>query len=251
MGHNAMDETSAKETTAKSSPNGIDHTTNMPDEILVKILAYAITPTTICHPFGHQSTNRYRRYLQSTADLAACERFHRLAQDAYSTHQLFAVTFESNCHICIKARPLEDNTGYLRNDFRFTAGTSDDQLKYYKLITRLRLEIEVAGDAVLEVVGTHMGSMLQKCEKLAHVEVLLTLPRCCEVQESALEMESRARVFTELFEIINGHLDSIREQSGRQIKVKTICCSCKEKVSVDGWVISCSSEKEASVDWRV
>ncbi|KAK0862446.1 hypothetical protein LTS02_007205 [Friedmanniomyces endolithicus] len=63
MGHNAMHETSAKEnmlnepsktmqtwscSTAKSSPSGVDYTTDMPDEILVKILAYAITPTIIC-----------------------------------------------------------------------------------------------------------------------------------------------------------------------------------------------------------
>ncbi|KAK0938621.1 hypothetical protein LTR29_009833 [Friedmanniomyces endolithicus] len=257
MSHDAIHETtqtSAEGTTTESSPTGVDHTTiaDVPDEIWVKILAYAVTPDTICHPFGCQSSNKYRSYLRTTANLAACKRFHRIAQDAYFTHQIFGITFESNCKICTKVRPLEVETCYLRNDFCAVAETSAEQDKLYKQIMRLRLEIEVASDAVLEDIGTHIGPMLLKCEKLADVEVLLTLPRCCEVPESALEMASRARVFTELFEIINGHLNSIREHSERQIKIKTTCCSCKGEEASDDWgVVSCSSRKEASVDWRV
>ncbi|KAK0847353.1 hypothetical protein LTR03_006330 [Friedmanniomyces endolithicus] len=212
--------------------------TKVPDEMLVEILNHVVKPDTKCHLFGYQAGKHHRRYLSTMANLPACERIYRLAKDAYFTQQTFVLVFESNCHACSVFRPTNHDSGYLHNDFRLAPRTSEKRADYNKLVMKLRLVIEVTHSTVPEDIEKHIGSMLLECKSLGRLEMLLTVPRCCEISEPAAKTEARMRVFEELVNIVGGYVKMMEELSGRCIRFNTVCSSRKDDEGIDWRVVS-------------
>ncbi|KAK1089065.1 hypothetical protein LTR33_000232 [Friedmanniomyces endolithicus] len=238
MSDRGKDESSASMAAADQTPDNAQKTilTKVPDEMLVEILTHVVKPDTVCHLFGYQAGKHHRRYLTTMASLPASKHLYRLAKDAYFTQQTFVLVFESDCHACRVLRPVKDSSGYLHNDFHLAPVTSEKRADYNKLVIKLRLEIEIAHDTVPEDIEKHIGPMLQECKSLGRLEMLLTVPRCCEISESAAKTQTRIGVFEKVVSIVGGYVTKMEEESGRCIRFITLYSSCKD---------------DAGIDWRV
>ena len=91
---------------------------------------------------------------------------------------------------------------------------------------------------VPEDIEKHIGSMLLECKSLGRLEMLLTVPRCCEISEPAAKTEARMRVFEELVNIVGGYVKMMEELSGRCIRFNTVCSSRKDDEGIDWRVVS-------------
>ncbi|KAK0269592.1 hypothetical protein LTR35_014705 [Friedmanniomyces endolithicus] len=143
---------------------------------------------------------------------------------------------DTKCHLVF--RPTNHDPGYLHNDFCLAPGTSEKRADYNKLVMKLRLVIEVAHSTVPEDIEKHISSMLLECKSLGRLEMLLTVPRCCEISESAAKTEARMRVFEELVNIVGGYVKMMEELGGRCIRFNTVCSSRKDDEGIDWRVVS-------------